>query len=138
MKPIQNERYAMTNDSATAVMKSPPCSRSAASVTQKVLHLGHFATSVASSANFSAMPRCCPNIAAMPAVNAIHHMTYATVMVNGVSLTKFRPHFWQPTAARSLTDAPCVRVSTGAVPVFEMGNVKSCDNGCWRVHPQSP
>ena len=59
------------------------------------------------------------------------------VIVNGVSLTKFLPQVWQSTTAIALTLAPCVRVTIGAVPVLEMGMVKSCEIGCCfvQLHP---
>lgn len=63
---------------------------------------------------------------------------YATVIVIGVSLKKFRPQVWQPTEAIALTLAPCVSETTGAVPVFEIGTVKSCDKGCCLEQSQPP
>ena len=64
---------------------------------------------------------------------------YATVMVNGVSLTKLRVQFLQPTGLMAFTVAPCeIVIAVGAV-AENTGTVKFCEiRSTFASHPHVP
>lgn len=115
----------MRTDSPMAMYMFSPIIHTVHNVDQKAVHLGQRAIREATSEIASQRPRCWANTEHIIVIKAIATMNQATVMVNGVSLTKVLEHFWQAVRLIEFIVLPCSTVTDVGAVEEERGKVKS-------------